>query len=123
MITPIIFWFLAGVGVVLLVYMFLDSENRIFGHVFAGVIATILFFLLGTMMITGNVGEVQAIATNKTTVNSTVSYAYTTATIPVQDISVGYLFVFLAVFALILTTMATIEIVRGFSQESEYEIE
>lgn len=123
MITPMIFWFLAAVGFVLLVYMFVDSENRIFGHVFAGVIATILFFLLGTLMISGNVGEVQAIATNKTTVNSTASYVYTTATIPLQDTSVGYLFVFLAVFALIITVMAVIEIVREFSTGEGYEIE
>lgn len=123
MITPIIFWFLAAVGFVLVIYMFLDSENRIYGHVFAGVISTILFFLLGTTMITGNVGEVQAIATAKTIVNSTATYVYTTATIPLQDNSVGYFFMFMAVVALILTVMATIEIVREFSSESGYEIE
>jgi membrane-bound metal-dependent hydrolase YbcI (DUF457 family) len=123
MITPIIFWFLAAVGFVLVIYTFLDSENRIYGHVFAGVIATILFFLLGTTMITGNVGEVQAIATAKTTVNSTATYVYTTATIPLQDTSVGYLFIFLAVFALIVTTMAVIEVVREFTSGEGYEID
>lgn len=123
MITPLIFWFLAAVGFGLIVYMFLDSENRIFGHVFAGVIATMLFFLLGITMISGNVGEVQAIATNKTTINSTASYVYTTATIPLQDTGVGYLFIFIGVFALLVTVMAVIEVVRDFSSGDGYEID
>lgn len=123
MITPVMFWFLAGVGVALLVYMFLDSENRIFGHVFAGVCAIILFFLLGQLMITGQVGEVHPVITSKTMVNSTTTYDYTMTTVHLQDSSVGYLFMFLAVFALILTTMAVIEIIRGFSSENAYEIE
>lgn len=111
MITPFMFWALAAIGGVLTLYVFVDSENRIMGHIFAAIVATVLFFLLGVTIITGNVGDVHAVASNQTTINATLEYAYSTVSVPVQDTAIGYLFIFMGVFMLIVTVLAGLEIV------------
>jgi len=111
MLTPLIFWCLAGIGIVLAVYSFIDNDNRILGHIFTGIVATVLFFLLGITMISGNVVESSPVAATLTTVNSTVQYTYTTVTTTVQDTAVGYLFVFFGVALLIVTFLHALELV------------
>lgn len=97
MLTPFMFWSMAAMAGVLAIYAFIDNENRILAHVFAGVAALILFFLLGSIMITGNVADVVPLASNQTTNNSTVSYAYSNVEVATQDTTVGWLFIFLGV--------------------------
>jgi len=111
MIPPFLFWGLSAGALVLSVYSFLDNQNRIFGHIFTGVTATILWFLLGVNVMGGNVGDVVPVATNQTTNNTSLSYSYTTITIPMMDTGLGWVFVFLGVVMLIVTLLAVIEIV------------
>lgn len=115
MITTLMFWGLVAVAAVLTVYSFIDNNNRILGHVFSAGIAMVLLFLLGVTMITGNVGEVHAVAVNETTVNSTLSYTYSTVEVASQDTGVGYLFVFFGVGMLIYFILLMLEIISDIS--------
>jgi hypothetical protein len=93
MITTMMFWGLAGLAAILAGYSFIDNDNRILGHVFCAGVVIVLLFLLGITMITGSVGDYQAVAVNETTINATVSYTYDTIFVASQDRSVGYLFI------------------------------
>jgi hypothetical protein len=63
---------------------------------------------------------------NRTVVNSTVEYTYTTISIPMDYPAVGWVFIFIGVVALIFTIMAVVEVLRdalsgGFNKQSEEE--
>ena len=112
MISTAILWVMAAIGAVLFVYSFIDNDNRVLGHIFASGVAMVLFFLLGSLVLSGNVGDVEGAELTRTTVNATVEYTYTTVTVPMEYPAVGWVFVFLAVIMLIFIIMAIIEIVR-----------
>lgn len=105
-------WAMVGIGAILVVYSFIDNENRVFGHIFTAGIAMVLFFLLGSMVLSGNVGDIEVAELNRTTVNSTVSYAYTTVTVPMEYPAIGWVFIFIGVVMLLFVIMAIVEIVR-----------
>jgi small-conductance mechanosensitive channel len=105
------FWALAVIAAFFAVYSFLDHSNRIIGHIITAILATILFFLLGTTMIAGNVADVQSVAVTQVTNNTTVDYTYDTVEVPMQDIPVGYMFVFGGVVMLIVTILSILELV------------
>jgi hypothetical protein len=125
-ITTFILWVLSAIGAALFIYSFIDNENRVFGHVFASGIAMVLFFLLGSMVLSGNVGDTEVAEMNRTVVNSTVEYTYTTISIPMDYPAVGWVFIFIGVVALIFTIMVVVEVLRdalsgGFNKQSEEE--
>jgi len=104
------FWGLAGIAAALAIYSFIDNNNRLLGHVFCAGIAMVLLFLLGVSMVSGNVGDVHAVAVNQTTVNSTATYEYSTMEVASQDTAVGYLFVFFGVGVLIYFILLVLEL-------------
>lgn len=110
MITPLMFWVFAVIGAVLAVYVFIDNQNRVFGHVFAAVVATVLFFLLGVNLMGGNVGEEFPVSVNETVNNTTTLFTYSTVTVAMQDSGISWFFIFLGVVMLIVTIMASLEI-------------
>jgi uncharacterized integral membrane protein len=104
------FWVLAVIGAIFAAYAFVDNSNRIMGHIITGILATIIFFLLALTMIAGNVADVQSVAITQVTNNTTVDYTYSTVEIPMQDIPVGYAFLFAGVIMLVITVLAVLEL-------------
>jgi len=111
MIPPFMFWGLAAGALVLSIYTFLDNQNRVFGHIFCGVAATIMWFLLGVNVMGGNVGETVPVASNLTTENATVAYTYTSITVPMMDTGIGWVFIFFGVVMILITLLAVIEVI------------
>jgi fumarate reductase subunit D len=91
-ITTGMFITLVVVDALLLLYAWIDSENRNFTHVWSAVIAMILSWMLGTYMILGLVEEPG-------------EAAWTV----VADTPVGYFFIFIGIVALIYAFLSAIE--------------
>lgn len=111
MITPLMFWVLAVIATIFAAYSFFDNSNRIMGHIITGILATIMFFLLATTMITGNVADVQSVAITQVTNNTTIDYTYSTVEMPMQDVAVGYVFLFAGMIMLVITILSVLELV------------
>jgi hypothetical protein len=122
LITVAVFWVLAAIDVGLLGYAFVDHHNRLYGNVFASGISIILSFLLALNIMGGTVGEIRSVA-NTTSVNGTTVYGYVDLIVPIRDSSIGYLFAFIGILALIMTVVFVIGAVRenlGGGDDEDY---
>jgi len=105
MITVEIFIALTVILFALFIYIFADLENRLYGNMFAAGIGALLAALLALWSFSGNVAVVQPLLNTTSVINETTQetlHTYTTDTIPVVDASLGWLFVFIAIFLAIL---------------------
>lgn len=101
MITTGMFITLVVTDVLILLYAFIDSENRNYTHIFASVIVIILSMMLGLYLQTGLVEE-----------------PGDTSWTVVTDPAVGYFFIFIGVLAIIYTLLSGLEAMHDAAQGS-----
>lgn len=117
MIPTLIFYTLLAIAGGMCLYVFADNQNRVYGHIFVAVAAIILFFLLGTNILIGNVGDIKSVATNQTTVNSTVSYTYSTITVPYESAVVGWFLIFCGIGMILITILFVLELLNDIAEQ------
>ena len=115
MITPLVFWVLAGIDACLIIYSFWDHENRMYGNVITCLIASVLSGLLGLYILNGSVGKTIPMAAQKFVnwtgpgTNYTTSYSYVNQTVLMQDTALGYTFSFASVAMFIFLILFIVE--------------
>jgi TRAP-type C4-dicarboxylate transport system permease small subunit len=115
------FNFLAIILVVLIIYSFADSRNRVYGCIVTSFFSSLLSFFLALQLLTGTIKEVtyEISEVNTSTANLSV-YSYVTKTVTYQHPPLAWFFVIVAVVMGILTFLYVIEVV---SERMEKEVE
>ena len=114
MITPLIFWVLATIDAILVIYSFWDHDNRVYGNIIASFVSFILSAMLALYVISGSVAEITPVATQKmmnwSLGNQTTVYTYTNQTVVMQDLSLGYGFSLGSVVMLIVMILFIVDV-------------
>lgn len=105
MITTGMFIALSVIDAVLLVYAWVDSENRNYTHVWSAVTAMILSFLLGIYLQMGLVEQ-----------------PGDSTWVVVSDTPVGYFYIMIGVFALIYAFLAGIEVMHEAANAKQAQV-
>lgn len=106
MITVEIYLFLAAVVAGAFVYMFLDLENRLYGNLFAAGFAALLSGLLALWSFNENTVTLSPVLSESVevqrslngTIQNVTTNTYTAFVAPVVDPTLGYFWMFVAVF-------------------------
>ena len=115
MITPTIFWVLAGIDVALIVYSFWDHENRFYGNIITSLVSWVLAAILGLYVLNGSVGETTPMVATKLVnwtgpgTNYTTTFSYVNQTVTMQNIALGYGFSLAAVGMFIFMLLFIVE--------------
>jgi len=111
------FMVLAWVDLGLILYTFIDNENRNYMHVYSAVIAVILSFLLAVSLTNGFITDAHVLTDKEVTVNSSVLSTHLVEHIAVTDTGWSWFFAFLGVMMLIISVLSAIEAVRENTEE------
>jgi len=115
-ISPLGFVMLAFINLGLVLHTFVNNESRNYLHVFTGIVAVIVSFMLGTFLITGFVQEDFVVTAAEVTVNSSVLSTYQVEQVSIIDASVGYYFVFIGILMALIVILSVIEIIREIQE-------
>lgn len=115
-ISPLGFVMLAFLNLGLVLHTFVNNESRNYLHVFTGIVAVIVSFLLGTFLITGFVQEDFVVTAAEVTVNSSVLSTYQVEQVSIIDAGVGYYFVFIGILMTLIVILSVIEIIREIQE-------
>ena len=115
-ISPLGFVVLAFLNLGLVLHTFVNNESRNYLHVFTGIVAVIVSFMLGTFLITGFVQEDFVVTAAEVTVNSSVLSTYHVEQVSIIDASVGYYFVFIGILMALIVILSVIEIIREIQE-------
>ena len=111
------FMVLAWVDLGLILYTFIDNENRNYMHIYSAVIAVILSFLLAVSLTNGFITEAHVLTDKEVTVNSSVLSTHLVEHVAVTDTGWSWFFAFLGVMMLIICVLSAIEAVRENTEE------
>ena len=115
-ISPLGFVMLAFINLGLVLHTFVNNESRNYLHVFTGIVAVIVSFMLGTFLITGFVQEDFVVTAAEVTVNSSVLSTYQVEQVSIIDAGVGYYFVFIGILMALIVILSVIEIIREIQE-------
>jgi uncharacterized membrane protein len=107
---------LAFINLGLVLHTFVNNESRNYLHVFTGIVAVIVSFMLGTFLITGFVQEDFVVTAAEVTVNSSVLSTYQVEQVSIIDAGVGYYFVFIGILMALIVILSVIEIIREIQE-------
>ena len=123
MISPLIFWVLVAVDAVLILYSFIDHDNRVYANVITAFLAFLLSGMLAFYALGGIVGENVPTVTEKIVnwsgSDSVTSYSYATTFTPMQDIALGYFIGFIAIAMFIVMMLFILDIRSELRDERE----
>ena len=111
------FMVLAWIDLGLMLYTFIDNENRNYMHVYSAVIAVILSFFLSVSLTNGFITEPHVLTDQSVTVNSSVMSTYLVKHVEIVDTGLSWFFGFIGVMMLIICILAVIEAVRENTEE------
>lgn len=111
------FMVLAWVDLGLILYTFIDNENRNYMHIYSAVIAVILSFLLAVSLTNGFITEAHVLTDKEVTVNSSVLSTHLVEHVAVTDTGWSWFFAFLGVMMLIICVLSAIEAVKENTEE------
>ena len=115
-ISPLGFVMLAFINLGLVLHTFVNNESRNYLHVFTGIVAVIVSFMLGMFLITGFVQEDFVVTAAEVTVNSSVLSTYQVEQVSIIDAGVGYYFVFIGILMALIVILSVIEIIREIQE-------
>ena len=115
-ISPLGFVMLAFINLGLVLHTFVNNESRNYLHVFTGIVAVIVSFMLGMFLITGFVQEDFVVTAAEVTVNSSVLSTYQIEQVSIIDAGVGYYFVFIGILMALIVILSVIEIIREIQE-------